>query len=248
MKSPIYFNSIHGNIRILLVGAGGTGSHLLHRLGAINQQLELMTNKSLLVTVCDGDTVEPHNCGRQLFDPASDIGANKAVCLVETVNRIYKTSFVAVANNFSMDLYIRCGPSLLVMAVDSVKSRMEILNSVNQNTCVIDVGNGEDFGQVLMSYNPNFIRNDSNRWFSSIADHFENLPPAPAKKEPAVSCSAVESLLRQNVLVNAVMANVTAMLIYNLLFSYNIEAYEIYVNLKTMEVLPKSLSNTKEHE
>lgn len=241
IMSTIYHAAVHGNIRIMLVGAGGTGSHLLHRLGAINQQLELITGKQLLVTVCDFDIVEPHNCGRQLFDREYDIGLNKAKCLVETVNRIYGTSFVAIPSRADYDAYLKVGPQLVVMAVDSISSRKEVLKFVNKICSVIDIGNGDSFGQVLLQGGESSSSRRNPRYSYvdgiNLSEYFGGM--AEPKKKKSSGCSAVDSLMEQNVLINASMAMAAANLINRMLYANEIDVEAIYVNNESLEVVPK---------
>lgn len=239
ITSHIYHAAIHGAPRVLLIGAGGTGSHLLHKLGMIDQQLHLMVGKHLLVTVCDDDIVEPHNCGRQLFSKDYDVGLNKAKCLTENVNSIYGTQFVGVPKRFNIDIYHNIGPTLVILAVDSVSSRKEIIKDLyDYKYNLMDIGNGDSYGQVLLSgkgkgNNPRFDYvngEDIGKFFKGVKD-----------KSKADGCSALDSLMVQNVLINSMMANVAANLITNLLYHPEVNVSRIYVNNETMEVTPVEL-------
>ena len=73
-------------VRILLVGAGGTGSRILEKLVCLHRALLAKGHpEGLMVTVVDPDTVSPANIGRQAFY-AGDIGCFKADVLVNRVN------------------------------------------------------------------------------------------------------------------------------------------------------------------
>ena len=73
-------------VRVLLIGAGGTGSHLFGALMALDHALRALGHPGRLhVTVYDPDRVTAANLGRQAFWPA-DVGQNKAVTLVQRAN------------------------------------------------------------------------------------------------------------------------------------------------------------------
>ena len=65
-----------GPVRILIVGAGGTGSSIAMNLPYLDQAMRVWGHTSGLdVTMMDADTVSATNCVRQPFS-ASDIGQN----------------------------------------------------------------------------------------------------------------------------------------------------------------------------
>ena len=66
-------------VRLLVVGCGGTGSAVLAGLPYLHQSLLAYGHPGgLHVTVLDGDTISPANCVRQAY-ARSEIGFNKAV-------------------------------------------------------------------------------------------------------------------------------------------------------------------------
>jgi PRTRC genetic system ThiF family protein len=73
-------------IRVLLIGAGGTGGEMLDRLIRLHFGLVRTGHPGGLdVTLWDGDTVSDANIGRQRFAPC-DIGYNKADLLIHRAN------------------------------------------------------------------------------------------------------------------------------------------------------------------
>ena len=73
-------------VKVLLVGAGGTGSRILERLVCLHLALVAKGHPGgLHVTVVDPDTVSAANIGRQAFYPG-DIGCFKADVLVNRAN------------------------------------------------------------------------------------------------------------------------------------------------------------------
>ena len=73
-------------IRVLVVGAGGTGSAITMGLPYLDQALRVWGRfAGLEVLLMDADTVSETNCIRQPFS-VSDIGQNKATVLVNRIN------------------------------------------------------------------------------------------------------------------------------------------------------------------
>jgi PRTRC genetic system ThiF family protein len=83
-------------VRILVVGCGGTGSAVVGGLPYFHQALLAWGHPAgLHVTVMDGDTVSPVNCVRQPFGK-SEIGLNKAIVLVNRINLFWGLDWQAI--------------------------------------------------------------------------------------------------------------------------------------------------------
>lgn len=65
-------------VKIVMLGAGGTGGHIAPHLYRLLYALE----RPVRFILCDGDIVEEKNLVRQNFTPA-DLGENKAKVLAE---------------------------------------------------------------------------------------------------------------------------------------------------------------------
>src|ERR1035437_8158024 len=88
-------------VKVLIVGAGGTGSAFLLNLPYLHQALLAWGHPTGLdVTVMDGDTVSETNCVRQPF-AVSDIGHNKATILVNRLNLFWGLKWSAVPGYFT---------------------------------------------------------------------------------------------------------------------------------------------------
>ena len=80
-------------IRVLVVGAGGTGSAITMGLPYLDQALRVWGRfAGLDVVLMDADTVSETNCIRQPFS-ISDIGLSKATVLVNRINLFWGTSW-----------------------------------------------------------------------------------------------------------------------------------------------------------
>ena len=122
-------------IHIIQIGAGGTGgyvaSEIMRFLGNIPKPLQDM----FFYTLCDGDSFEPKNLGRQLCTE-EDLGMNKAEALVSA----YGPHFGCKMNNIQIipqyltsisDLY-KINAGLLKVKSGSPQSDVGILLGTNQ--------------------------------------------------------------------------------------------------------------------
>ena len=81
-------------VTVNLIGAGGTGSQVLTCLARLDVTLRALGPPGLSVTLYDPDIVSGTNIGRQLFSD-SDIGLNKAKCLITRVNNFFGNDWKA---------------------------------------------------------------------------------------------------------------------------------------------------------
>ena len=86
-------------VTVNLIGAGGTGSQVLTCLARLDVTLRALGHPGLSVTLYDPDIVSGTNIGRQLFSD-SDIGLNKAKCLITRVNNFFGNDWRAVPGIF----------------------------------------------------------------------------------------------------------------------------------------------------
>jgi PRTRC genetic system ThiF family protein len=158
-------------VTVSLVGCGGNGSQMLHKLARLDFALRELGREGLHVTVFDGDDVSPSNIGRQLFSP-DDVGLNKAVVLVHRLNMSYGLAWDARPEAFSpaaskvlrdvgsryVSTPIRC--QILVTCVDTAAARRDVwfaikdLPSHMKPKYWLDLGNSKDSGQVIVGQPP----------------------------------------------------------------------------------------------
>ena len=155
-------------VKIILLGAGGTGGHIAPHLYRLVHALD----RSVRVIIADGDIVEEKNLVRQNFAP-SDLGENKAKILSERysstfgIETEYIQSFIedeeTLLNLVKPQTYYGFySPSteervILIGAVDNNRSRQVCHNVFLQakNLIYIDSGNGEYTGQVVCGVRQN---------------------------------------------------------------------------------------------
>ena len=151
-------------VKVVQLGAGGTGGHIASHLYRLLYALE----RPVRYIICDGDVVEEKNPVRQNFTP-SDLGENKARVLAERYSTVFgmeteyipdfiededrlkkllipKRWYVSTRNAKDITEMI-----ILLGAVDNNKSRQLCHRVFSQakELIYIDSGNGEYTGQVV---------------------------------------------------------------------------------------------------
>jgi PRTRC genetic system ThiF family protein len=217
-------------ILVHVIGCGGTGSHVLTNLAMINEGMKHHGRNELLVTAFDDKVVSDHNIGRQTFSHA-DIGRPKSVVMIERINRFYRYGWEAISNKWTTDYSL---PHIIISAVDLVAPRIEINNAFksnipNKSSYWIDIGNGESDGQVVLAHKN--VRNKTT--LPTFIDMFGN--DIPEDKE-APSCSAVESLAKQDMFINKFMATLATNMLWTLLVNFRIHYRAIFANLADMDI------------
>ena len=147
----------HRAVRVLIIGAGGTGSAIVMGLPYLDQAMRVWGHRDgLEVVMMDADTVTETNCVRQPFS-ASDVGQNKATVLINRINMFWGTNWSAIPNHFHARSFDRnqdrC-PDLLIGCVDTRAARKAIEDSFSRalsRTCYwLDLGNNAASGQYIL--------------------------------------------------------------------------------------------------
>ena len=255
-----YIASANHKISVNLVGAGGTGSHMLTNLATLSHALVKLGKQPLFVRVFDPDIVEEHNIGRQMFS-IGDIGAYKSDVLVTRCNRYFGTEWVSVPMMFGKDLHLRessIGANFIISCVDSVKSRKNIVATFPvkdkgydyrnpQYTSIyywMDIGNSKKTGQIILGTARDIPqpKRKSNEFpvittVSKLPNFFDEFPKVKEKNEEP-SCSLAESLGRQDLFVNKIMATFASNMLWQLMMEFRINYRGIYINLETLKTQP----------
>jgi PRTRC genetic system ThiF family protein len=264
MKTPVHF--VHSYLRqptnsvtVNLIGAGGTGSHLLPALGGIHADLQAMDHPGLQVTVFDDDVVTPFNLGRQGFS-AAEIGLPKAVAILARTNRFYGTGWQPVGTRWANETKVALEPylnaNLTISCVDTAASRFAIADLLRQHypnshgprapLYWIDFGNSRHTGQVLLSTLQK-IKQPASKKFAgvrdlpAITDEFEELLRQTTDDEEP-SCSVAASRLKQDLFINRTLAQLGGRLINTLFREPLIETRGFFLNLAEFICHPVRIS------
>lgn len=242
---------------IVLVGVGGTGSHLAR---AIARMLDVMNRSNLhrpALHLVDPDIVEEKNVGRQMFTYA-DIGQNKAEVLARRFNLALGLEISWSAEPFSPKHFKHNSGSILVGAVDGHEGRKAM--AAVEGAIWIDCGNHFSTGQVSIG-NTHQLNKLLNHWPSAkkgegdkpIAINYlpnaaglfpQLLQPESAPVLPDVSCADLVALGEQHLLINDLVANVAAGYVFKLLYRQPIKTFLTYVDVDGLNV--RSIPITKD--
>lgn len=234
---PTYLQLPLEDITVLLVGAGGTGSEMLQRLGRINHTLTTVYNKMLTVIVVDNDVVTASNVGRQLLSKA-DIGRYKADVLIERTNRFYGTGWLSYTEKLAPDSFGSRLPNIIISCVDNIEARRVIAKRLSysqigmpkeyKNYIWIDTGNDFNTGNVIISA----CNDEGERVTPSMFQIFKKI-----KDNKAVpSCSLAEAIRSQHMFINTFVADVAASMLWDILTKSYIDYSGAFINLENYRI------------
>lgn len=221
-------------ITVHLIGVGGTGSQVLTGLARMNHALNELGHAGLQVTLWDDDTVEQPNLGRQLFAEC-ELGQFKTVALMNRTNRFFGTDWKAQTIKFEKDTLGRlpeqASGTMFISCVDTVSARFGIADILTELKSErhhrdhpkywMDFGNSQYWGQVILS-SIGTIKQPTSEKYETVADlpfvtdEFGELMKQSESDDNTPSCSLAEALEKQDLFINATLAQVGCSLLWNL--------------------------------
>ncbi len=243
-------------VTVNLIGAGGTGSKVLTALLEMNHSLVALGHAGLQVRLWDDDIVTEANLGRQRFAEC-EAGLYKSVALINRANRWSGTNWKAETQKFERDSFGRlpdqARASIFISCVDSVKARFEIAailnaldNSHHYGNCPrywLDFGNSQSIGQVVLS-TIGTIRQPRSEKYEPVAslpfitEEFGELLKQSEQADDTPSCSLAEALEKQDLYINASLAQMGCSLLWNLFRNGLIENRGFFLNLDSFVSQP----------
>lgn len=242
-------------VTINLIGAGGTGSQVITCLARLDITLRELGHPGLFVTVFDPDIVTEANLGRQLFSP-SDLGINKASCLVTRINRFFGNNWRAITQTYPPDSD-KVSPqdfaNITITCTDNKDSRLKLWDILKKCRCNnyqdyekplywLDFGNSQSYGQVLLGTVPKKINQPQVKQFktvSSLKVITEYTDYAAINDDDSgPSCSLMEALEKQDLYINSLLAHLGCHILWKLFREGRIDYQGLFLNLKTMKVNP----------
>lgn len=215
-------------VKIVMLGAGGTGGHIAPHLYRLLYALE----RPVRFIICDGDVVEEKNLVRQNFTPA-DLGENKAKVLAERYSSVFgmETEYVPTFIESEERLQALLKPQewtseyypyrvelteqiILIGAVDNNKSRQLCHKVFNQakELIYIDSGNGEHTGQVVCG-----IRSGNRTLYRPIGAAYPDVLKETDKFPTELSCAEASVSAPQSITANITAATAVVSMVYNIL-------------------------------
>lgn len=214
-------------VKIVQLGAGGTGGHAAPHLFRLLYSLE----RPARLILCDGDIVEAKNLVRQNFSPA-DLGENKAKVLAERYATVFgiETEYVpffiedldALMELITPGSWRRSEgcknlvPELVILlgCVDNNRSRRLFHQAFYQSKDLvyIDSGNREFSGQVVCG-----VRRNGHTIFKPVGGVYPEMLRAEDKFPSQLSCAEAAQSDPQSMAVNITAATAIVDMVYNIL-------------------------------
>ena len=215
-------------VKIVMLGAGGTGGHIAPHLYRLLYALE----RPVRFIICDGDIVEEKNLVRQNFTPA-DLGENKAKVLAERYSSVfgmeteYVPEFIESGDRLLSMLRARTFPTgpywhsptvkelvILIGAVDNNKSRKlchEVFYKLD-DLVYIDSGNGSYTGQVVCG-----VRKNGRTVRRPIGGVHPEMLKVIDRFPSELSCAEAAQADPQSIVANVTAATAVLTMVYNIL-------------------------------
>ena len=238
-------------IKVLVVGAGGTGSRCLSWLAQMDYCLRKIGHKGFEATVMDDDTISESNVGRQMFS-ISDIGLNKATVFTTRVNNFFGLKWrglpVRLTEHTIRRYDLHYGIDLIITAVDNVASRELVFNTFRQSHASasgpvywIDTGCGRDSGQVVMGtlgpvHQPQGMGGVNE--LPTVLDLYPDLASMETDLDQGPSCSVREALERQGLFTNPFVADAAMSLLLDAITKGVLTGHGSYITMHPDEVTP----------
>lgn len=243
-------------ISVNVIGAGGTGSQVITALARMNHALQALEHPGLFIRLWDDDIITEANLGRQLF-AVRELQTNKAVALINRINRFFGTNWKAETGKFEKDHLDRlpenARASIFISCLDSVKARFEIadlLNRLNNNSSYsdhprywLDFGNSQHTGQVVLSTigtirQPNSKKYETAGTLPFVTEEFGELLTQSEASDNTPSCSLAEALEKQDLFINSSLAQMGCSLLWGM-FRNGLTPYRgFFLNLKDFRSQP----------
>ena len=258
-------------LKLLVVGLGGTGSFLARHVACLVWLLR-SAGKQVHLTFVDPDIVEAGNIPRQNFCP-SEIGRYKAEALAERYARDFGMTIGCIPTRFSPDLVHMQWQTLTVLVgcVDNAAARLAMEEALHANETLssgekatiprvwwLDMGNGLDYGQVLLGSTTRLETLASAFALGALARCC--LLPSPLLQEPKLreprpeeqenhhlSCSELLAANAQAMTVNPAMAIEGADYLYRFLITGTLKKFATYLDQpagmkKSSYITPQTLA------
>lgn len=246
-------------LRVLLVGAGGTGSTLALFLAGLAYHTR---QKGIRVelTLVDPDVVEMKNCGRQAvsLQAAMAGGVHKVDDLSLRLNAAYGLDIAAWPERYEAEMGARwlnqgsrgvAHQHLIVGCVDSHTGRREIARTVEAfrgRIWALDSGNDRVSGQILIgnTTDVNQIRLDPLGLCSGLPSPYLQEPGLlePEPEAPTLSCAGMTLAGAQSLMVNRLAAAIAAQYVTGFVLQRQVTQMGTTFNLAPTVMRPRLIT------
>ncbi len=224
-------------VDVMVVGAGGTGSHVLTGLVDLHLSMLALGHPGGLNVVCyDDDLVSEANIGRQKFAP-SDVGLPKAVVLINRINMTFGLNWKAEVKRIEEKTHIST-MDIVIGCVDNRAARLEIVKRC-RGSYYLDFGNQRDNGQVVLGQIPYEAKDRSEDRLPHAGELFPDIiNPELEGEDDTPSCSLAEALEKQSLFINKSVADYGLNILSTLFRFGEIGFHGGFINLKTGRTSP----------
>jgi PRTRC genetic system ThiF family protein len=230
-------------VRVLVVGCGGTGSAIVAGLPYLHSSLMARGHPGgLHVTVMDGDRISATNCIRQPFT-RSEIGLNKAIVLVNRLNMFWGLKWEAVPVHLKAGTFISRNYSgddlrahIVIGCVDTRAARAAIRDAVSNWSTVsyaMDIGNSAESGQFILGEPLNERNRRAKLRLRCAWELFPEIVDPSLDDDAQPNCSAAAALDAQEPFLNSTLAQHTLALLARLFRYGEISYHGGFINLAT---------------
>lgn len=242
-------------VKVVLLGAGGTGGYIAPHLYRIASGAE----RPVQIVICDGDICEEKNLIRQNF-VEQDIGRNKAAVLaqrysaafgvtcyykpnyVESISQLYDLISPEYIRNPYHEFRLEAQRVVLIGAVDNNQSR-KLCHEAFCQACdliYIDAGNGKETGQVVCG-----VRQKWRTLFKPVASLYPDILQPEDKFPTELSCAERAVSAPQSIAANLMAATVVACYLYRLLIAGEIKTRSAVFSSTLIGVQPHIVTRRK---
>lgn len=245
-------------VKIVMLGAGGTGAHIAPNLYRLLYALTTPATdgespRNVRFIIADGDSVEPKNLVRQHFSHA-ELGLNKARAVAERYAEAFgmrpeyipdfiedKERLRALVEPEQIRIAEKNGtvivPELVILigAVDNNKSRRlchEVFTKA-RDLIYIDSGNGEFSGQVVCG-----VRRGGRTRQKPVGALYPDVLEETDKFPTELSCAEASVSAPQAITANLTAAMVVVNIIYNILVLGEMKVGSVSFSTKSVNVQP----------
>lgn len=196
---PRLYRAPWRSLRVLLVGAGGTGSEFLIALKNLLLASVAFGNKQFHVTVADGDRVGKSDLARRAFY-LPDLGRNKAEVLVERTHLGTGVAWTAILHHVDATRVLAVDQDIVITCVDSREARANVHEAVTlpgSRVCYwLDLGNRLHHGQVVLGSPLNVMNPGRARGCAPRPSCVPEVVNVSLLEDDTPSCSTIKALER----------------------------------------------------
>lgn len=259
LQAAVVLPKEYSKLRIILVGAGGTGSYAALAMARLVFELREQ-GRAVEFLIIDPDRVESGNIPRSNFCTA-EIGRFKARTLAERITLAWGVEVSYQREQFDAEKHLKQSSSdyrqltVLVGCVDNHLARRELHRAVDDfqgyrisdapNIWWIDAGNGKSSGQVLIGSTTKRVKTEEHFVGTSICRslpaptlfHPELLEDQEArsahKTETPLSCAERIRLGEQSLNINQRVAVEVGEMLTAFLLTNSLRRFATYFDLET---------------